>query len=227
VRVPGRPLARHETVAVATVGLLGLAALGVVVLVRVVSGVSVGEFTRDPASSQGFPAYVGAISYLGVLAWTAGATAALVGSYAAAPGAPARRFLLAAGVLTAVLALDDLFLLHEQLGTLVAEGGRGSDLVLVIYAVAGMALLWRWRGFVLAETPVALVVPVAVLFLTGTLVDALDAGGPAQYLLEDGPKFLGLLGWGTYLAVVALQEVGRARDDGAQAAPARETVRSS
>jgi hypothetical protein len=207
-RVPGRRLGRGERLVCATVALAGLGALGAALLVWWVAGVEIGDLTRDPATSQEFARYVGALSYLGVLAWTVGATAALVGARAAAPGSPARRFLVAAGLLTAWLALDDLFLVHEYVGGLIREGGRGSDLVLGTYALAGVAVMWRWRSFTLRETPISIVLVVGGLLFLSLVFDALGRGGSAQYLLEDGPKLLGLMGWTTYLALVALRLAG-------------------
>ena len=81
------------------------------------------DLLRDPlAVAELKPAecckvYYGAVSNLGVLLWTAGAAIALFGAgLALALGRPAGEagLLLAAGMLTGFLAIDDLFLVHEN-----------------------------------------------------------------------------------------------------------------
>lgn len=67
------------------------------------------DLLADPAYVADRPAYTGAVSQAGVLAWTAGAAVALfVGAMAGS------RVLRDLGLLTAFLALDDVFLLHDE-----------------------------------------------------------------------------------------------------------------
>ena len=78
--------------------------------------------------------------------------------------------------------------------------------------MAGIALVWRSRAFLLRETPIMILATVVALFGFSVLVDMIDAGGAGQYLLEDGPKLLGLMGWATFLALTALRAIDRATD---------------
>lgn len=83
--------------------------------------VQLGELIRDPNSVGSFPFYVGALSNIGVLFWWSAAVVAAF-TYVLLRGVKqadqrvkeARAFFLYAALFTALLALDDLFMLHEE-----------------------------------------------------------------------------------------------------------------
>jgi len=180
----------------------GVLAMLVVVLVRLALDVPVPTLTRDPAFTFDYPDWVGALSHLGVLAWAAAASVALLGASIAAPG-EARRFLTRAGLLTVVLAFDDLFQGHENVGGLLFYSGE-----LVIFALYGLAIVLMVSGsrrYIRESTPVAVLAVAAVLLGFSQLIDRFTYL-PARLLLEDGSKFLGVLAWLLYLAIVARRE---------------------
>jgi hypothetical protein len=203
MRVPGRPLTRTEKRTLVVLGIGALLALAGTVLGRVAFGVQIAEFTADPATTRDFPDYVGYVSHLSVLAWTAGATVALLGAHIAT--GPPRRFLLGAGILTAVLTLDDLFRVHEDVGS--AIGDSGELAILALYAAAAAALLRRSRTFLLASTPVLVLVAAGGLFAFSVALDHSPVSVPAEYLFEDGSKLLGILAWASFLSMVTLDTV--------------------
>jgi hypothetical protein len=93
-----------------------LAIIGTVIISSV-TGVSLSDITRDVVAVTDTHLYVGALSTTGLMLWAAASGICLV-SAAALIGLPqcrgAVQFLLYAGILSALLGLDDAFLLHER-----------------------------------------------------------------------------------------------------------------
>jgi len=196
-------------------------------LLRLFYDVPVGFFTRDPAdlmrhdpiSTFSFyedgvvdlPFYLGAVSYIGILAWCATAsicflTVAVIGKSDRQP--EARTFFLLAGVMSTLLLMDDLFRLHE---VVFPEILNLSEYTLyAIYAGLGVYFLLRCRDMI-AKTDYLL-----LLFAGGFLglslsVDVLTdtifgwvAGGA---LFEDGLKFAGVIGWCMYFTLVSVKHL--------------------
>ena len=75
------------------------------------------DFTRDPLSIMDAPVYIGILSNLGILFWTAGAaicffSAAIISDIK--HQSQAFYFLLFGGIITTVLLFDDFFIFHEK-----------------------------------------------------------------------------------------------------------------
>jgi hypothetical protein len=186
--------------------LYGAAALVLLALVAfaAVHDVTARELARDPLSLAQEPPYLGALSQFGILAWSVGAGSCLVGYLVLRPSGErtARRFFLWGGLLTAVLALDDLFQIHENASQLPS---LSEPLVLLAYPLALLAFLASfWRS-----APLRLVRPllVASLALLGASM-ALDRV-PEEALFafpfwEDGSKFLGIAGWAATFTCAAV-----------------------
>ncbi len=147
----------------------------------------VGYLTRDTNAVAGVPWWAGVVSRLTNLAWAAAAALNLLSSRAAL--ASLRRPLLLLGLLCAALALDDTMLVHEAV---LPRLGVPEDLVLAVYAAAGLALFvgWFWS---LRRTYVG------AAFLAGAALLALsvavDLVSSSLFLLEDGAKLAGVLAW--------------------------------
>jgi len=183
-----------------------LALLIVAVLVSVNTEVSVAQLTRDTTSYAGLPPYTGAISVLGFLLWCAAATVCFfsAGLLRGRPDAErVVRFLVVSGVLTVVLMLDDAFQLHENSSRI----GASANGVFLSYGIAAGVLFWVYRDVVRASEPNLLGLA-GVLFVLAVGSDVLhdlellDIFGPDSMaiaiLLEDGLKFLGIVGWLNY-----------------------------
>lgn len=164
------------------------------------------DLSRDPLAVVGQTAapHLGFLSNLGILLWCVGAvvSAFMATRLAAAGGDPRfRRFLFTAAVFSAVLLVDDLFMLHENLKARVAHGD------LLLFAVHGTFAL----AYCLALARVARalgVLPLCLLFLAGGFLAVsitADLGGPAAdlhatwpWVLEDGSKFVGIAFWAAF-----------------------------
>lgn len=204
------------------IGVAAVLPLLAMVLARLSSGVPIDRMTRDVAALAGVHPLTGFLSSLGILLWWASAavylhTAAVVrrvGTVAADPGAG---FLTWSGLLSAYLALDDLFQIHEHLAPeYLGVPERG------VYAVLGLATaayLWRYRRLLRVGEGRLLWLALAGL-AASVAVDALLERwlwrlGDWLYLLEDGTKWLGICCWAAFCAATCAGRLrALARADG-------------
>jgi hypothetical protein len=172
---------------------------------------------RDPAATMDEPFYIGFLSNVGVLGWCIGATASLFAWAVlrrSAGSAELRRFFLFGGIFTAIMCLDDMFLLHEEVfpKRLFHEKGLvpvhlSEKVVYAIYALFGGAFLVTCRAAIRKSGSLVLFVAmfflglsvVSELVLKKRIVDSVQV----RQLVEDGAKFLGIVGWGFYFVVAA------------------------
>ena len=156
--------------------------------------------------------WLGAVSNLGALAWAATAGALLVGLAIvllrgkASPGRRAQ--LVTALALTVLLALDDVFQIHEQhdlIGPL-----KGEWVLYPLFA----ALLGSYALHVrrtLAEAPLLLGAAVAC-FAVSLLADQLLPQRSTTVLLEDTAELFGIFFWAGHHVVMALSAVVETMD---------------
>jgi hypothetical protein len=176
---------------------LGLAVLPALVVYGLVLGLSVGAgikpilVIRDLPQTCEYPIGVGMMPSIGILLWTA---AAAISLFSGCSGLVAshrwRQLLRVGGSLSALLALDDLFLLHDRY--------ISQDALYLIYAVLAVFILLRFRDLVLEANAVAFVMAglclgVSVLF--DKFQDVLPWAYAAGQVVEEGAKFIGIACW--------------------------------
>lgn len=188
-----------------------LVVLGVLVAVRVQTGIAIAEFTRDPLAYTGLPVYRGALSNIGAMIW-AGAAAICFFTYgivrARTLGRERTHFLLAAGAITTVLLADDLFMLHETV--LPEHFGIPEELAYAAYAVLLSGFLVWFRSTILQTDFLLLVLAFAGFGISvGIDLTAMLYSLPGLYLFEDGSKFFGIVCWSAYFARVSAQSIMR------------------
>lgn len=178
-------------------------------LVSVRTGIHISYFTRDPSEIVQAPFYIGLLSNVGILIWSASAgiclfTATLLGRTAG--GVEWRSFLLASGILTAWLAFDDLLTLHDVVIPTYMHVPQKVFLALL----GGVTLLYlaRFRRAILKTDYLLLLVAFGFLALS-VFFDALQGrvALPHQHYFEDGTKLMGIVGWSAYLTRTALQRL--------------------
>ncbi len=148
----------------------------------------------------GLPFYRGALSNLGILLWWSAATvyaftAALLRRRALGTG-PGRTFLVYLAGFTGLLALDDLFMLHEEV--LPVRLGVPEAAVYALYGAAAAGLLWFVRE--LLDTDFLVLGLAFVFFACSVLIDAgvlllFGLSGGASLFAEDLAKMLGIVLW--------------------------------
>ncbi|WP_345267691.1 hypothetical protein [Nocardioides nanhaiensis] len=179
-------------------------ALGVVIAASVEE--TFGDLTRDLTVTTASPLYVGALSALTVMVWTAGAAVALATAWPARHEGPLARLLLMLGVLTLALALDDQFMVHD--GTL-QKAGIPGETALVGYVVWLGLTVALHRDLLRARPETSVLLLGAGLLGASLVVDlVVEIGGITAFdslriLVEDGLKLLGAAVWGVGVGALA------------------------
>lgn len=187
-RAVGQPRRLRVPALVSVVAVVTAASM----LAAVAADVPARDLVRDPAPYLGTPLHVGLLSTIGVLLWAAAAALAL-----AAAVADGRLRIVAA--VSALCAIDDAFLLHEEVWPQLT--GLPEELALLPYAVLGVLLLRRLstleatprRTFTLAVGVLGLSV---VLDLIGSPLGLLSGtADDARNLTEELVKLGGITLW--------------------------------
>ncbi|MBE0682504.1 MAG: hypothetical protein IH589_11375 [Anaerolineales bacterium] len=95
---------------------LSLGGAGFTVLVAELTGNPIWKLAKDPAYVMRFPSYIGMLSNWSVMLWTIAAAICLFGAVILKQNAVSSDtvvFIAVSGLLNLVLAVDDLFLLHD------------------------------------------------------------------------------------------------------------------
>ncbi|MBA3587345.1 MAG: hypothetical protein H0W41_06885 [Chloroflexi bacterium] len=174
-------------------------------------GIPYGDLTRDPVAVLQGPWHTGMLSTLGIVGWAVGAAIAGFAAVLLRSGAAdeQRRCLASFAVLTGVLLLDDAFLLHEEA---LPAAGMPEPAVLAGYAVAALALAWRFRAIIRRDP--ALFVMAGGAFAVSILADTLLG---SRMLVEDGAKAAGIVCWTAWLSRQARVALTEAAEPSAEA----------
>jgi hypothetical protein len=208
--------------------------LAAVLIAHVGAGLALEEATEDMAQLAGVHPLTGFVSTIGVVLWWSAAIVCLFASAVTVPRDPdgsQRSFLLWSGVITAILALDDLFLFHEDLAQRYL--GLGQRHIVIAYATVAALYVARFRS-VLRASPERWMLGLSVGLLAASLATdyiherfIFDRTG--EYVgglvyVEDTLKLLGISAWSAffirhgYRAVLASLMVEVAAASPAQAA---------
>jgi hypothetical protein len=209
---------------VLAVWLPGLLVVGVAVAIALTTDVTLRTLMQDTTTVLGAPFYVGSLSLAGVIGWSAAAGVSLfAAAIASRPEARSTRsLLLAMGILTAVLLVDDAFLIHDEI--VPQYLGISGELIGVGYVVVTLAILYLHRA-VITYTNYPLLVAALVLLGVSAAVDIastfLVRVVPTNLVTigEDGTKLVGIWTWFAYLASVSRQSLASAPAEGRSRTP--------
>ena len=176
-------------------GSLGVA--GVMIL-SAATGVDLADLTRDVVAVTDTHLYVGALSTTGLMLWAATAGICLLGA-ANLSNLPQHRgaawFLLWAGLLTALLGLDDAFLLHERVfPTHLGLPQKGVYLT-YISMILGFLLFFFQR---ILRTDYVLLGMSLFFMALSVGMDEFIPYSRFETFVEDSCKFAGIVFWLTY-----------------------------
>lgn len=198
------------------IGLAGMAAW------TVRSGNDLSYYWRDPAAIVNTGPWIGFFSSIGIFLWWIAGAVSVFAALLIRNAHPFRRvaaFLLAFGLFTGFLALDDFFMIHEWVVPTYLP--LSEDLMFGVYSVVGTALALLFREEI-RSTPVLLLGLAVGCFGLSILTDLvgpdrfLSLGMPPgmlwslEYVVEDGLKLLGIVAWLHYLALTSFRAVRRA-----------------
>ena len=147
---------------------------------------------KDPASLTDRPVYLGAISNAGVMFLVVSGTATMMAFVA---GAKDARLFVSVSLFTLILAVDDLFLLHE--GPIRDALPWFEVFVFGMYGFAAVLILHKMRGSFLRPRQMPLLMAVFLMSLS-VVLDTLVDGVPGKSVVEDLSKFAGFLLWSVY-----------------------------
>jgi len=193
--------------------LLPVLFLFVVVIATAQMGVSLAMLTRDPASIAKIHPFIGVVSNLGVLLWTASATICLFSWALFRHRLNEMRFatfLLCSGLLTTLLLLDDFFLLHDA----IFPHYFGVNEKVAFLGYGGLIIGWMviFRKCI-RRTEYLILLTALVFFGLSLFIDVFQHPiqsviGNARIFFEDGFKLLGIVGWFGYFLRCCLVQLG-------------------
>lgn len=124
------------------------------------------------------------------------------------------RFLLAGGIVTLILALDDLFMLHEVVFP--DNLGVPEEIVYGTYAALILWLVVAFRKIILRTSFLLLILALAGFGLSvGSDAIAPYVAIPGMYLLENGGKLFGIVSWSAYFTLVGARHIAAVFSSGA------------
>ncbi|MEQ8825534.1 MAG: hypothetical protein RIC14_14290 [Filomicrobium sp.] len=181
--------------------------------------------TKDPltvaemASAGCCRIYYGALSNVGILLWCATASICLfsamvlwLGRGFSAQAQQMAAVFLASGLFSGWMALDDLFLIHENV---LPALGVPQKLVYGIYGALTLGYLWFARDLLFAGRKTMFVVALGLLTLSVGVDVVATSEGYMHVLIEDGAKILGISAWAAFHIEAAVVAVHRASVDDA------------
>ncbi|PST26202.1 hypothetical protein C7U60_03990 [Mesorhizobium plurifarium] len=163
-------------------------------------GIDYYDLVRDPNAIAGQPNYFGLVSNLGVILWFTGGIAALQAHWAGA-GSDAphlRRALLAGGLFSGLMGIDDLLMLHEA----VATAGVPEPLVLVPHMLL-LATLCYHAYFIRRAIQWNLLASAVASLGASFLVDAVSEHIAGLVFVEEGFKLLGIMFLAVFLSLTS------------------------
>ncbi len=164
--------------------------------------IPLGELMRDSllvaeVSEDCCHIYYGAISNLGVLLWASAAAILIFAALVVALIAGRTyhhhivQFALA-GVLTALLCIDDFFLVHD---IVLPKLGFSETLAYAVYAGFAAVYVWYARADILGARWPLFLISVGCLALSVQIDVFYNLDNDFRLLIEDGAKLLGIAGW--------------------------------
>lgn len=165
-------------------------------------------FTRDPSGTLGGPFYTGFLSLLGVLVLWGGATAGgFAGGLLRRAHDPTAAPVIAFSALAGVVAVDDVFQLHEDF--VPGKLGIRQEVGQAVYVVVAVLLVWIYRRF-LSDAGWAWPAMTAALLGAAVSADLVnDVTGVSVHAIEDGLKFIGYVTWTSFLTTLAASKVAQ------------------
>lgn len=190
----------------------------------VLAGVRTTTLLDDPSAVLEGSPFAGALSVLGAACWIVAGTSALLAAAATRSRRDGEmRLLRIVGVASALLWVDDQYMLHDSLVPRIA--GDSELWLTVPIALAALAVAARmWRTVL--DHPDGVLLLLAVAFLGGSLL--LDFGGSevsGRHAVEDLAKLAGLGFWAQFSVRAASRRLRTSLGGTVAAAPDDATAR--
>lgn len=170
---------------------------------------SLEDLTRDIFSIARLPVYTAFMTHAAVFLWGSAGVIAVFTAAVLRVGSKDRAgagFLLAGGLFSLVLMLDDFFLMHEWLVPRFL--GLPEEVAFLVYGALGVVFLVVFRRAILAAEP-GLLLLAGVLFAVSIGLDQLESREmiPQYWLPEDAVKLLGISTWWLFFSRASVREL--------------------
>jgi hypothetical protein len=193
------------------IGLVYLPFLTLLIGIGLQKKVSVKLLVRDIFSVVELPSYTSIVSNLGILFWCSALTICWF-SYLLFQNHLSKKkknFLIYSGAISLFLLFDDFFLLHERFYS--SHFHIPEKLLFCLYVIIFINYLLQFRSVIVKTQYLILLLAIA-FFSTSFGLDLIEErlfpppqlGPDLFFLIEDGSKFLGIIGWCLYLTSVSL-----------------------
>lgn len=170
----------------------------VVIIISTYKNIPLDTFTQDPTQKMNAPFYVGAFSNIGVMFWSAATVLCLFTAYLVRERFNNNgdfKFLLVSGLITLLLAFDDMFQLHEDVLPHYAHIPANA-VILTYINIFIIYIILFWRKILSTE----FIILLSAFFLLGlsTVIDLLPLPLEKDSFLEDAIKLFGIVSWFIY-----------------------------
>lgn len=185
--------------------LLSLGGFGMVALVSYWTGTPLWQLTREPSEVMYYPPYIGMLSNWGALVWMATAVICLFTAAVMKDSHTPRQtkiFIFASGLFSLVIAVDDLFRLHDLVLPRLLDIREGFFYLL--YLLALIIYLAFFRRQILQRDYLLLAAAFLLFFLSRQLfIPFLDGSNASGDIL----KYFGNVFWLAFFYRTASQEL--------------------
>ena len=187
---------------------LTLSMLYIVVNIQQQIRINISDLMQDPVSVTGAPFYVGLLSNIGILLWSASTAICLFCSAVLRKDINNRQlplFLLFSGVITFVFLLEDLFLFARNIYP--AYFNISEKTVYFAYGIMVLLYLIRFRVTILSTDYLLLIFAFVFFGLSFVFGMGLVDLPVSHYILKDGARLFGIVTWSTYFTRIGLRHV--------------------
>lgn len=173
--------------------------------------------TRDVVALGDLPFFAGLTSQIGGMLWSATLAVCVFTLFLLhrqKENVSAKRFLFQAAILTSILLLDDIFLVHEDIGPDYLNISEKK--IVITYLLITLVFLFWNRSEILSSDYLILGMALG-MFAMSIFLDAADLDNYENYsvifseqvqiFLEDGFKFVGIATWLVYFTQYGYQKI--------------------
>lgn len=164
-------------------------------------GISISTYTRDADQVLNGKPYVGFVSTIGLLLWSATAAILFYSSVLASKqnkSKELKRYLIFGGIFTTFMLLDDAFLFHDVIFP--DYFSINEKVFYLTYGLILITFLFVNRKFIFKTDYILLLLAFALFVGSAGIDQIIELFGDihGEYLFEDGFKFLGISCWFAY-----------------------------
>ncbi len=173
--------------------------------ISIISNLRIDFLTRDPGQASGIP-LLGILSNFGIMVWAAATASCFLGAIILFEDVVKSRFLLASGLLTGYLAIDDAFLFHE--GVIPHFLHLTERYIYMGYLLVILVYFGIFLRLILTQTDYPILAFALIFFAISIIFDVFLGKFPTEIFeafYEDSAKFFGIAFWFAYFFTTSIK----------------------